>query len=140
MAGELNAMRDGMPITLHFQATDPAANATTNLITDLTGAGYVVPAGYVFHPMLLQVTGDTAVTAGTATFNVTDNTVAVANGPAPVLSSAAGATLSQAAMARFGANPIAAGHIVGVNIVASAGYLPVTDDFDALLHGVLALA
>lgn len=140
MAGELNGVPYGMPITMHFQATDPAANATTVCITDLTGVGYMVPAGYVFHPMVLQVTADTAVTAQQAQFDVTDNTAIIAVSPSVILSTVAGSTLSGATAQRLGANPIAAGHIVGVKVTTPVGYLPITDDYDVLLHGVLALA
>ena len=139
MAGELNALRDGYPIALLFSITDPAANATTLLTTSKQGGrGWVVPAGYVFHPMVLAAASNAAVTAGTAIFNVCVAGVAIANGPTAQLDTTN--TQENTGVQRLGAAPIAAGSRVAVNIVASAGYLPVTADHDVILSGVLAIA
>ena len=137
MAGELGSIPYGMPITIGFTLANPGAGAATALTTAQGGAGYMVPAGYVFHPMLLSACGTAAVTAGTATLAVTDNTVAVANAPTALLSSVAGSTLANAGMARLGAAPIAAGHVVGVTVTTNGAYLPTTNDVDVLLAGVL---
>jgi hypothetical protein len=140
MAGELGALRDGLPLSMTFSLANPGAGATGVLLSAQAGVGFTVPAGYVFHAMGLFASSNAALTAGTATFNVTDNTVAVSNGPTALLSSVAGSTLNNVGLQRLGAAPIVAGHVVGVNIVTTAAYLPVTADVDVVLVGTLIAA
>src|SRR5712692_9228120 len=110
MAGELGSMPYGMPVSEAFTLQNPAAAATTVLVTAAGGAGFMVPTGYAFHPMVLEATSNAALTAGTATFSVTDNAVAIVNGPTGLLSSVAGSTLSNTGVQRLAASPVAAGH------------------------------
>lgn len=133
MANELTR-DDGMSVTLQYAVANPAASATTALTFAQGGLGFVVPTGYAFHPVCISGESNADLTAGTATFKVTDNTTAIANGPTAVLSD----TVQKAAgVQRIGANPIAAGHVVGLSVVTDSGYLPVTADLDAVLIGVL---
>lgn len=134
MANELSR-DDGIPVTLILALANPGAGATTNLTAAQANlSGFVVPTGYKFHPVLLSGGSNADLTAGTATFKVTDNDTEIANGPMPALSD----TVQRAsAVARVGASPIAAGHEVGVSVTTDAGYLPVTADLDAVLVGLL---
>ncbi len=137
MAGELNAAPYGMPISFALTIANPAANATTVLVTPAQAAvGYVVPAGYVFHPMGIMAAANAALGAGTATFNVTGGAVAIAGGPTAQL---AVGTQQASGIARFGAAPQAAGTVISGNIVTSAAYAANTVDHDVVIFGMLAL-
>ena len=134
MANELDYEK-GFPVTIILAVANPAATATTNL-TAAQGnlSGFVVPAGYKFHPMLLSGGSNADLTAGTATFKVTDNDTEIVGGPEPVLSD----TVQRAsAVARAQVAPIAAGHEVGISVTTNGAYAPVTADLDALLAGML---
>lgn len=136
MANELSFI-DGLSISLVFAVANPAAAATTNLTLSQANLGLVVPAGYKFHPLLLSGSSNADLTAGTATFKVTDDDTELVNGPQAALSD----TVQRAAgVQRVGAQPIAAGHQVGVSVTTDASYAPVTADLDAILVGVLTPA
>jgi hypothetical protein len=134
MANELSR-DDGISVSIALSLANPGAAATTNFTAPQGNlSGFIVPAGYKFHPLCLSVVSNADLTAGTATAKVTDDDTELVNGPAPVLSD----TVQQAsAVARVGAQPIAAGHKVGISITTDAGYLPVTADLDAHLTGIL---
>lgn len=134
MANELSR-DDGISVTIALSLANPGAAATTNLLAPQGSlSGFVVPTGYKFHPTLLSGGSNADLTAGTATFKVTDNDTEIAGGPEPQLAD----TVQRAsAVARVGASPIAAGHEVGVSVTTNAGYLPVTADLDAVLVGLL---
>jgi hypothetical protein len=134
MANELSR-DDGLSITLQFNLANPGAAATTNMVPGQNNlSGFVVPTGYVFHPVLLSGGSNADLTAGTATYKATDNDTELTNGPAPALAD----TVQRAsAVARVGASPIAAGHEVGVSITTDASYAPTTADHDAVLVGLL---
>lgn len=134
MANELSR-DDGIAVTIALSLANPGANATTNLTAPQANlSGFVVPAGYKFHAVLLSGGSNADLTAGTATFKVTDNDTEIVGGPEPQLAD----TVQRAsAVARVGASPIAAGHEVGISITTSSGYLPVTADLDAVLVGLL---
>jgi hypothetical protein len=84
--------------------------------------------------MLLSGGSNADLTAGTATFKVTDNDTEIVGGPEPVLSD----TVQRAsAVARAQVAPIAAGHEVGISVTTNGAYAPVTADLDALLAGML---
>jgi len=134
MPNELAALRDGFPVSFALSIANPAAAATTALQAFQGASGFVVPVGYVFHATGVMASSNAVLAAGTATFNVTDNASAIANGPSVVL---AVGTQQASGLQRVGASPIVAGHIVGVQVVANAGYLPVTLDHDVTLIGVL---
>jgi hypothetical protein len=133
MANELT-YSDGLPVTLHFTGANIVENATTGLTFTNGGAGLKVPTGYAFHPIMLHGESNADVSAGTAIFKVTANTTAGVNTPTATLSD-----LIQVAVGvqRPGVEPIAAGKIVGVSVVADANFAPNTADMDAVLVGVL---
>jgi len=134
MANELE-FPHGLPITLTLALANPAANtANQDLLLAQGGAGFVVPTGYEFHPVLLSVSSNADLTAGTATFKVVDNGTELTNSVDVELSD----TVQKAAdLIRAGVQPIAAGHVVGVSVTTDAAYLPVTADVDAILVGYL---
>lgn len=124
----------GVSVSLQFSVANPAANATTAMTMPQAARGFVVPAGYRFHPVSLSLSSNAALSAGTATARVRANGTAVVGGPEPVLTSA----LQDAnAIARVGQAPIAAGQRVDVALVTDAAYAPVTADHDAVLVGIL---
>jgi len=124
----------GLPITLHFGAQNVAANADTHLIMPNGGAGLKVPSGYNFHPMLLHGEANANPGAGNATFKVTANAVAVTVGPTVAI--AAGTQVGSTTQ-RPNVGSIAAGKIVGVDIVADANFAANTIDMDVILVGIL---
>lgn len=134
MANELD-IEKGIAVTIQLAVANPAAAATTNLTAAQANlSGFVVPTGYKFHPLLLSGGSNADLTAGTATFKVTDNDTELAQGPTAALSD----TVQRASgVQRAHVEPIVAGHEVGVSVTTDAGYLPVTADLDAVLVGVL---
>jgi hypothetical protein len=135
MAGELAFNgNDGFPVSFQVAIANPAANATTAATAAQGNGGLVVPTGYKFHPMLISVSSNADLTAGTLIAKVTDNGTVLANGPIATLSD-----LVQYAsgLQRAQVEPIAAGRRVGASVVTDAGYLPVTADIDILVSGVL---
>jgi hypothetical protein len=136
MAGALDSMRDGFPVAFHFNLANPGAAATTAAILNGTGcAGHKVPVGYVFKPMAIFIASNADLTAGSIIAKVTDDGTVVVNGPQATLSDL---VQQAAAVARNTQGPgIAAGHVIGVSLVADAGYLPVTADHDITVSGLL---
>lgn len=134
MANELD-IEKGLPVTLQFALANPGAGATTNLTAAQANlSGFVVPTGYKFHPLLLSGGSNADLTAGTATFKVTDNDTELSNGPTAALSD----TVQRASgVQRAHVEPITAGHEVGVSITTDGSYAPTTADLDAVLVGVL---
>jgi hypothetical protein len=135
MANELT-FPDGMPITLQFGKANIGATATTGLTLVDGGVGLKVPTGYTFHPLMIHAEANGAVVGGTMVFHVTANTTASINGPIASLSSAAQVAVG---VQRVGVEPIAAGKIVGANVV-SASLNPTTLDVDVVISGVLTPA
>jgi len=133
MANELT-YPDGLPVTLQFGGANVAENATTALTFVNGGLGLKVPTGYKFHPLLLHGEGNADLSGGTAIFKVTANTVASINGPTATLSDTVQVAVG---VQRPGAEPITAGKIVGVSVVADVNYAANTIDLDAVLVGVL---
>jgi hypothetical protein len=124
----------GISFALQFAAANSAANTTTALTFVQGGDGFIVPAGYKFHPLCLSVTSNADLTAGTATARVRSDGTAIVNGPEVVLAD----TVQRAsAVARVGAAPIGAGKRVDVAVTTTADYAPTTADIDAVLVGVL---
>lgn len=136
MANELDP-KFGAAITLIFGKANIAANGTTDLTFANGGVGFKVPTGYKFHPVALHAETNADVTAGTGTFKVTDNGTELKNGPSVELSDEVQAA---SGVQRYGVEPIAAGHVVGVSVTASATYAPETGDVDAVLVGYLVPA
>ncbi len=137
MANELGIVHNAFPVSFTMHAENLAATATEDLIFDQSGAGFVVPTGYVFHPMLLHAEANTAVTAQTITFKVTDDGAEVSNGPEVLLTTA---IQTASGVARIGAAPIAAGAVVGISATTPGSFTPTTADVDAVLSGVLVQA
>lgn len=133
MANELT-YPDGLPVSLAFTKANIEPNATTALTLANGGAGLKVPTGYKFHPLMLHGESNADLSAGTAIFKVTANTTASINGPTATLSDTIQVAVG---VQRPGAEPITAGKIVGVSIVADANFAPNTADVDAVLVGVL---
>jgi hypothetical protein len=125
---------DGIDVTLTFAIANPGAAATTDLTLAQGNAGFVVPAGYQFHPICISGASNADLTAGTATFKVTRDGTELTNGPTAALSDT---VQKKAGVQRVDADPIAAGVVVGVSVTTDAGYLPVTADLDAILVGKL---
>jgi hypothetical protein len=135
MAGELAFHgNDGYPVSFKVAIANPAAAATTAATAAQGGAGFVVPAGYAFHPTLISVESNADLTAGTLIAKVTDNGTVLANGPIATLSDLVQVA---AGLQRPQVEPIAAGRKVGASVVADASYAPVTADIDILVAGLL---
>jgi hypothetical protein len=133
MAGDLS-YEYGLPLALQYGKANLAGNATTLLTLTQGGAGFVVPTGYKFHPMLLHAEVNAAVQGGSGVVKVTANTTALTGGPSVTLNAN---TQTAVATARVNADPIAAGKVVALNIVQDANFAPNTLDIDAVLVGVL---
>lgn len=140
MSVAIESMPYGMPITLVFTLANLAQGATTKAA--LTGgqtqttSGFIVPTGCVFKPIGISMQGNAAVSAGTVIAKCTDNGTAIANGPECQLDTTN--TTALGTLARKDASPaIAAGHIVGVTLIGDGSYAPATNDYDAVLFGVL---
>lgn len=137
MANEID-VKFGVPLTLQFEAANPAANAVTDFVLGQGGTGFVVPAGYKFIPVALCIASNADLTAGTATGKVIDNGTELVNGPEAGLAD----TVQRATdLSNPGSGAsVAAGHVVGVSITTDAAYAPVTADLDAILVGYLVEA
>lgn len=123
------------PVTLQFGGANIPASATTDLTLAQGGTGWVVPAGYVAYAVALCIVGNAAVTAQTLTAKCIDDGTELTNGPAPVLTT----SVQRATDTLYaGAQPIAAGSVVGVSVTTPAGFTPTTIDVDAILTLVLA--
>lgn len=135
MANELS-FSHGLPVSLHFELANPLAAATTDMVmSSVAGdAGFRVPTGYKFHPILLSIDSNDDLAAGTLTAKVTNGGTELVNGPEPVCEDAIQGT---AAVARVGICPIDQGGDVGVPVTTTAAYLPVTCDYNAVLVGLL---
>lgn len=137
MANELESMPYGFSISLPFNAANPGAGATADAtaIAAGGGAGFVVPTGYVFHPLYIAVGSNADLTGGTLDAYVTDNGTAVVNGPTAQLAD----TVQYAAgVKRLHASAkVAAGHYIGAEVTTSGAYAPNTCDIDILVSGVL---
>lgn len=136
MANEL-ATKFGELVTLQFILANVPKNATTDMTLPGGNAGFLVPTGYAFHPMFLQISSNADITAGTVTGKVIDDGTELAKGPAPVLSDE---VQKACAVVTFGREPIASGSVVGVSVTASSDLAPETADFDAILMGYLVPA
>lgn len=126
----------GIDVTLHFTKANVAENATTDLLWAGAGAGagFKVPAGYKFHPILLQGELNANPSDGTATFKVIANSTELTNGP---IANCTVNTQVAVAVARVGVEPIAAGNIVAVSVTTTANFAANTIDHDAVLIGKL---
>jgi hypothetical protein len=121
----------GAKLTLHFQMANISENAATVLqMPSGLNTGFLVPTGYVAHAMLISGMSNADLTAGTIDFAITDDGTAIAGGPVCSLSD----TVQQAAGVKArGAQPIAAGHKLGVTVTA-ASHAPNTLDIDAIVY------
>jgi hypothetical protein len=120
----------GIDVTLILSAANVQDDSSTAAILAQTGTGFIVPTGYEAHPVYLGARSNADLTAGTATWQVTDNGTVLANGPSVVL---ADTVQEGTGVARVGAAPIAAGRTVGAKVLTSATYAPETADHDVIL-------
>src|SRR5262245_65890831 len=142
VALELADFRDGFPVSLAYMLANPAASATTAMTcVGQGGAGFQVPTGYTFYPMAIFLTGNAAVAAGTITAKVTDSgTILAPVGPEAGLESVTNTTRNSGVARRLQDAGIAAGHYVGVKLVADGSYSAATIDYDCVVSGVLVPA
>ena len=136
MANELD-VKFGELITLQFILANLAKNGTTDMTLPGGNTGLLVPTGYAFHPVFLQISSNADLTAGTVTGKVIADGTELAKGPAPVLSDT---VQSASAVIKYGLEPLAAGEVAGVSLTASSDLAPETADFDAILMGYLVPA
>jgi hypothetical protein len=138
MANELDYPK-GLPITLQFiKANLGTGAATTDMTLGQLGTGFIVPTGYKFHPVMLSLTFVGTLDAdATVVARVIDNGTELATGPVATINQAESDT-HDTGVARVGAQPIAAGHVVGVSLTTDADYdTTSTIDWDAILVGYL---
>lgn len=134
MANELDYIKNGYPIALHYVGANVATNTTVSLTLDQGGAGFKVPSGYVAHAVFLHAESNADLTSGeTATLKATDDGTALASGPEVAL---ANTTQVDVGVARVGIEPMAAGSIVAVQIATNTTG-GATADYDAVLGIVL---
>lgn len=136
MTNELDT-KFGVAVTLFFGKANVTKNGTIDLTFAQGGAGFKVPAGYAFHPVLLHAETNADITAGTETFRVIADGTELTHGPEVCLADTVQAGVD---LQTFGAEPIAAGSIVGVSVTTSADLAPETGDVDAVLVGYLVPA
>lgn len=139
MANELSYSIDGLDVTLQFISANLSTGAgTVDMTLPQLGTGFKVPAGYVFHPMCLNVTfTGTLDAAATVNARVIVNGTELPNGPSALIDQAESDT-AQTGVARIGVAPAAAGTVVGVSLTKSADYDTTgTIDWDATLIGKL---
>lgn len=139
MSNELSYARTGLDVTLIFGLANLSTGAgTVDMAFAQGGLGFTVPAGYVFHPLCLNVTFTGTLDAdATVNARVIANGTELANGPAALISQAATDT-SKTGVARISVSPVAAGAVVGVSLTKSADYDATgTIDWDAVLIGKL---
>jgi len=111
---------------------------TTPVDGKLTGAGIkggpIVPAGYKFVPVFIDVETNDARTAGTSTIKVTADGTELVGGPEAVIA-AAPSTLVDTGMATGDADSVAAGEEIGVSATGDGSFAPTTADADVVLYG-----
>ena len=139
MANEL-ARDDGISVSLFFTVANVAGGPVISIVDGiLAGAngknGMIVPTGYAFHPMLIDVEVNDARTAGTAIFKATKDGVELTSGPTATLN--ASNTTQARGVQRAGPDPIAAGEEVGVSSTGDISWAPDTSDADVILVGIL---
>lgn len=61
MSQVLNDLHGGWPVNLVFSKANPSASAS-NILTLPQGNGFIVPTGYVFHPLLMTAKSNGALT------------------------------------------------------------------------------
>jgi hypothetical protein len=138
MANELEIADSHPPISVIFSIVNAAASSTVDGTLAQGTAGFVVPTGYEFHALALSSYINDSITAGLLTIKVTDDGTELVNGPEIAMTSAAdfGAGVKQ-----LGAQPIAAGSVVGVSGTGDASLAPDgTADLDVVLLGALVPA
>jgi len=124
-----------IPVSLHFSLANVTNNATTalTLAGGQGGDGPTVPTGYVFKPVYMHAESNADVTAGTATFYVTDDGTPIVNGPEPVLSDTVQSHYDTVRITECPGVP--AGSNLGIDVTATDAFAPVTADVDAVLEG-----
>ena len=119
------------PVTLGFVATNIATNTTAALTLDQGGAGWVIPTGYVGHALQLAAAMNATAAAGASiAFKVRDDGTALDNGPVVTLTSS---SRTGSAVQALGAEPMAAGSVVSVQVTANTSGAA-TEDADVVLN------
>lgn len=139
MANELDHV-GGVDMTLQFISANLATGAgTVDMTLAQGGAGFLVPAGYTFHPRLLQVvkTGTLDASAEVNARVIIDGTEVGGTGDGALLTKTPDVG-QKSAVYRMGQFPAAAGTVVGVSLTKNASYSTTgTIDYDAILVGTL---
>ncbi len=137
MANELDFVKNAFPVTLHFIKANIATGTTAALAFDQGGAGYEIPSGYVGHAVALSAAiNATASAKASIVFKVRDDGTALNNGPEVTITSA---SRTGAAVKGVGAEPMAAGSVVSLQVTAN-GTGAATEDADAFLSMVFTPA
>jgi len=127
-------MSAGLAISLHFRASNVAANSTTRLTLMRGGLGAQIPPTYRLYPMVLSAESNAAIQAGSALVIVTSDGTPIGRGPQVTLD-AAHQVDSQ--IVRKSSDSLAATAAFGVSMITTADFAPGTLDFDAILTGVI---
>ena len=95
--------------------------------------GPIVPTGYRFAPVHIDVETNDARTAGVSTVKVTEDATALSGGPEAVLN----ATNTTRASGSVSGDPdtVAAGAEIGVAAYGDGTFAPTTADLDVVLYG-----
>jgi len=135
MANEFN--RPEQLMTLQFTIANVGAG-TTPVDGVLAGSngktGYVVPTGYAFEPVYIDVKYNADRTAGSSVVKVTSSGTELANGPTATIDDDP-VNANQGLAVR--SDRVAAGAIVGVSATGDGSFAPTTADADVVLQGYL---
>lgn len=126
-------------VAFQFTISNVAQGAVTDGV--LAGGngkgGPVVPTGYKFIPVFIDVESNDACTAGVATIKVTTGGTELANGPEATLNTTD--TLTDTGLSTT-KDSVAAGAEVGVSATGDGSWAPATADLDVVLYGFFAPA
>jgi hypothetical protein len=127
-------MSKNFTVTFQYRASNVKAAAFTHFTLRHGALGPQLAASYRFYPLVLSISSNAAISAGSATFRVTSDGTPLGRGPIVVLNDAAQAASN---MVNDQADSIAPEAEIGLRIETSADYAPDTADFDATLVGVV---
>lgn len=123
-------------VAFQFAIANVGAGATP-VDGTLMGAGIkggpIVPTGYKFVPVFIDVETNDARTAGTSTIKVTADGTELVGGPEALIDGTN--TLKDTGLASSDADSVAAGEEIGVSATGSGTFAPTTADADVVLYG-----
>lgn len=123
-------------VAFQFVIANVGAGATP-VDGTLTGAyvkgGPIVPTGYKFVPVFIDVETNDARTAGTSTIKVTADGTELVGGPEALIDDTD--TLADTGLATGDADSVAAGEEIGVSATGDGSFAPTTADADVVLYG-----